>query len=160
MSSQTIIIPTTATIIITRPAQLADIEALAAIEQESFPDDAWSASMFPCLVLGDTFTTQVATELSGDIVGFIVSTNPADGWVYVQDLAVAATARRKGVSRQLMTELLNQARTQDFSLHLHVKEGNEAAIALYRDLGFQLHGTVENFYHGGNTTALHLCWSA
>jgi ribosomal-protein-alanine N-acetyltransferase len=158
MSPQTIIIPSPS-IIITRPMELADVEALVAIELQCFPEEAWPASIFPSLA-SNAFTTQVATEPNGEIIGFIVASKPVDGWVYIHDLAVATSARRVGVARQLMSELLDKSRADNVSLHLHVKEGNEGAIALYRDLGFKTRVTVENFYRVGNTTALHMSWSA
>lgn len=87
----------------------------------------------------------LVAELDGDIVGMaslVVSERPRSRHVGGIGMAVAERARRKGVGRKLLSELLNMA----FSwigllrVELSVFVDNEAAVTLYRKAGFQIEG--------------------
>jgi ribosomal protein S18 acetylase RimI-like enzyme len=56
--------------------------------------------------------------------------------VYVQP-----QARKRGIARALMTEILGHARGQVTQVHLSVVTENEPARRLYEALGFMIYGT-------------------
>lgn len=79
----------------------------------------------------------------------------ASGWLVVDELhitlvAVAPERRRQGLGRQVLQALLDLARQQGAAhATLEVDPGNIAAVALYRDLGFQDAGLRRGYYRNG-----------
>jgi ribosomal protein S18 acetylase RimI-like enzyme len=66
-----------------------------------------------------------------------VAPRPPDGAFYIDALAVAAPARRRGVGRALLDEAARQGREREAPvLALDTGIENEAARALYRSAGF------------------------
>ena len=65
----------------------------------------------------------------------------------MMNLAVAPRHRRQGIARQLVEALGDALRAQGVqSLTLEVRASNEAAIQLYRSLGFTQVGRRPNYY--------------
>ena len=63
------------------------------------------------------------------------------------NVATAPQHRRRGVARAVMEELLARGRHRRCSLAtLEVRRSNEAAIGLYRSLGFRSVGVRPNYY--------------
>ena len=114
-------------------------------EREKQPPSWWRKRLDPApdasaLVLG-AFSDDGA--LVG-IVGAAFETRvKARHKVGVFGLHVDPSARRRGVARALMTALFEAVRRHPHArlLQLTVTEGNEAAITLYRGLGFRRYGT-------------------
>lgn len=68
----------------------------------------------------------------------------------VLTLAVDPAARRRGIGRALLTQILTTARTQGAAtLFLEVASGNAPALALYADAGFTEIGRRRAYYPGG-----------
>ena len=68
-------------------------------------------------------------------------------------------ARRRGYGRAVMEALIGYAKDNAlFEISLEVRESNEAAIALYRALGFAVCGTRRNFYQRPTENALVMVW--
>jgi ribosomal protein S18 acetylase RimI-like enzyme len=59
---------------------------------------------------------------------------------YIKRVVTHPDYRGRGLARKLMQHIIQFARTthQAEAIDLHVWEGNQAAIALYEDLGFQI----------------------
>jgi GNAT superfamily N-acetyltransferase len=74
--------------------------------------------------------------LDGEPVGLaVLGVRGERGWI--GGLGVVSRARRGGVGRALMVAVLNEAWTAGLQeVSLEVLEGNDAAIALYEELGF------------------------
>jgi ribosomal protein S18 acetylase RimI-like enzyme len=75
----------------------------------------------------------------GRPVGWIAGRVFSDGRGWIQQLAVARSARRLGLGRALLLHCLADLHSQgatSFALGVHGE--NEHAIALYRDVGFQV----------------------
>lgn len=85
--------------------------------------------------------TSVA-ELAGQVVGFVTmgpkSRHPTNAHVaQLREIAMALSARRKGVANALLAHAITHAREKGYrKLVLTVLATNEAAIALYEQAGF------------------------
>jgi [ribosomal protein S18]-alanine N-acetyltransferase len=67
--------------------------------------------------------------------------------VHVLNVAVAPEHRRRGVGRAVMDEVLGRGRHRRCVLAtLEVRRSNEAAIGLYKSLGFRTVGVRPNYY--------------
>ena len=127
-----------------RPMTKEDCEQVASIEAVSF-SMPWSKKAFTETVEKQNFRYYVA-ENDGEILGYC-------GFLYVLDEAeipnvcVKASARQKGVGKQMMTVLIDEARELGIAvLYLEVRESNMAARKLYEGLGFEENGIRKNFY--------------
>ena len=77
----------------------------------------------------------------------------------ITNVAVHPDARRRGYGRTVMQALLGYAEEKAlFEISLEVRESNEAAIALYRALGFAVCGVRRNFYQRPTENALVMLW--
>jgi len=73
----------------------------------------------------------------------------------ILDLAVPIRYRRKGYARSLMTDFVRMASEHGVrDVFLEVRESNAAALALYRQLGFELSGRRPNYYRDPVEAAL------
>ena len=62
-------------------------------------------------------------------------------------LTVRPESTGQGLGKQLMQELLHQARQRGASnLFLEVRESNQIAIHLYEQMGFKMAGMRKNYY--------------
>jgi len=80
----------------------------------------------------------------------------ASGWIITNELHITAVAvhplhRRKGLGRLILLSLLDKARMSGTkNTTLEVKRNNEAAIEMYKSLGFRVGGQRPNFYKDGS----------
>jgi [ribosomal protein S18]-alanine N-acetyltransferase len=121
----------------TRRLRRRELEAIAAIDLTAFgPNWTLDADM-----LSDVRTAtpvhRARTVRDGErIVGFLIA-GRAGSTGYIQRLAIDPTARRRGLATALVYDSLHwmyRARTQRVYVNTHVD--NDAALALYRRLGF------------------------
>ncbi|MFW6176017.1 MAG: ribosomal protein S18-alanine N-acetyltransferase [Acidobacteriota bacterium] len=127
-----------------RPAEATDLPRVMEVEQASFPLP-WSESSFRSLLELDRVFFLVA-ELEGEVVGHGVL-----WWVgeegELANIAVGPEARRAGVARVLLEELVDRARRAGVEhVFLEVRVSNDAATRLYRSLGFREVGLRRNYY--------------
>jgi ribosomal-protein-alanine N-acetyltransferase len=127
-----------------RPMTIEDCEQVAQIEAASF-SVPWSLRAFTETVNKENFRYFVAEE-SGEILGYC-------GFLFVLDEAeipnvcVKASARCRGIGKQMMTVLIEEAKKLGMAmLYLEVRESNAPARALYQSLGFEENGIRKNFY--------------
>ena len=74
---------------------------------------------------------------------------------YISNVAVSPAARRQGIGRALVKELLNRAAEKKLSfVTLEVREHNEDAIRLYSSEGFLPVGTRTDYYDRPRENAL------
>jgi ribosomal-protein-alanine N-acetyltransferase len=65
----------------------------------------------------------------------------------ITNVAVAASARKRGIGKALIRELVEKAARRGVSrIVLEVRVGNRPAIALYEQMGFRRIGTRKGFY--------------
>ena len=77
----------------------------------------------------------------------------------ITNIATHPDHRRRGLARRVVCALLDEARARDLvTVTLEVRESNEAAIALYRSLGFAVVGKRARFYTHPVEAALVMAW--
>jgi ribosomal-protein-alanine N-acetyltransferase len=128
-----------------------DLAALMALENEIYPDDAWSADNMARELAGDHTYYLVAIGDDGEIDAYAGLMAPlGTGQGDIQTVTVAPRARRQGLARTLMQQLIDEARRRGAEeLFLEVRADNEGAQALYRELGFEAIAVRKGYYKGG-----------
>lgn len=133
---------------IIRPAVSADVTAVAALEQELFGVDAWSADSVRAELTGERRHALVACD--GGVVGYAVTTRSGD-LVDLQRIAVAPGHRRAGVASRLLDALCTAGRDGGARrMLLEVGAGNEAALAFYARAGFVEIDRRARYYRDGS----------
>jgi ribosomal-protein-alanine N-acetyltransferase len=137
-----------------------DIEPIAAIERASF-SDPWSFETFSAALALPHLRFLVAEETAGaggvgrpTLLGYVVALVMADEGE-IADVAVAPSARRRGVARALLERMMAEAVDAGVrALYLEVRESNAAARALYGSLGFSQVGRRRGYYQQPSEDAL------
>ena len=129
---------------IIREMRESDIPAVAGLEAEIF-SVPWSARGFADTLPRDDVLFLVAYEqdvLLG-YVGIYCTLDEGE----ITNVAVAPSARRKGIARALLVELKQRLICRNVRrIVLEVRVSNEPAIRLYEQMGFAVLGTRKNFY--------------
>jgi ribosomal-protein-alanine N-acetyltransferase len=149
-----------------RPAVAEDLEQIAAIEQASFSDPWTREAFISALALAhcrflvaeedgdgaDRAVREGAPRGTGDggsircVLGYVVALVIADE-AEIADLAVVATARRRGIGGLLLDRVVAEAaETGVHALFLEVRESNAGALALYQSRGFGRVGRRQAYY--------------
>ena len=133
-----------------RPAERADLLDVLRIERASFADPWPYAALESSL---DEAAFLVACEERTEVLGYVVASfvpNHGRGVGHVRDLAVRPNARGAGVGRLLLTGGLERLRAAGASLvKLEVRESNDPARSLYRDVGFAPARRLPRYYDDG-----------
>jgi ribosomal-protein-alanine acetyltransferase len=130
-----------------------DLDAIMVIEDAVFAPDAWSR---------DSMRTELSLPDGYYLVAFPVG-RPEQIDAYaglfapyrapsadIQTIAVAERARRGGLGRVLMTQLIAEARVRGAEeVFLEVRADNDSAQNLYRSLGFEQLAVRKGYYKGG-----------
>lgn len=133
----------------------ADLPVLAELERTLFGRDAWSEAL-----LADELTRMpesrhvlVAADDTGPVAYAILRVTGDLG--EVQRVAVDPNSRRHGLAKELLADLLAEARRRDCAeVLLEVGASNAAAIALYAGFGFEPVARRVGYYAGGTEDAL------
>ena len=140
-----------------RRAGEADLGWISALERESF-SAPWTEAQLGRLCRGEGGAL-FAAFLDGAPAGYAGLETVLDE-ADMMNLAVAPRHRRQGIARQLVEALGNALRAQGVqSLTLEVRASNEAAIQLYRSLGFTQVGRRPRYYTKPTEDALILRWT-
>jgi ribosomal-protein-alanine acetyltransferase len=128
-----------------------DLAAMMALEDEIYPDDAWSSENMARELAGDHTYYLVAIAVDGEIDAYAGLLAPlGTGQGDIQTVTVAPRARRQGLARTLMLQLINEARRRGAEeLFLEVRIDNAGAQALYAELGFEQVSVRKGYYKGG-----------
>jgi [ribosomal protein S18]-alanine N-acetyltransferase len=135
-------------------AQRAHIAEVAAIEQLCF-SDPWSETSFRQAVDNPGVFFRVATEGAGGVVvGYVVAWF-AGGEGEVANVAVAPSARGRGIAGLLLDAAIAAASEHGAeALYLDVRESNARARALYDSRGFVEVGRRRRYYRRPSEDAI------
>ena len=126
----------------------AHADALSVLHQDAFAR-SWSETEFAALIAQEAVTGFIAIEIgraSAPPAGFVLIRVAADE-AEILTIAVAGTHRGQGIGWALMDAALRQMHTERVArVYLEVDEGNQAAIGLYRRLGFAEVGRRPSYY--------------
>ncbi|OUE10103.1 tRNA N6-adenosine threonylcarbamoyltransferase [Clavibacter michiganensis] len=143
--------------VVFRPAALADLPALMRLETSTFVSDAWSEDAMRGELVSPHGWYVVAVDPSdGAILGYAGLSCPrglhaAD----VQTIAVAGSARGRGIGRALLTRLLAEAHGRGArEVLLEVRADNPVAQALYASLGFEPIAVRPHYYQPDDVDAV------
>jgi ribosomal-protein-alanine N-acetyltransferase len=120
--------------------------ALSLKNAPQWPRSAYLAALEP-----ETTPRRVALvaedSVAGVVAGFAVaSLLPPEA--ELEMIAVAPTAQRRGLARQIFFSLAEELRTAEvFGIMLEVRASNRPALELYRRLGFVETGRRPRYYH-------------
>lgn len=128
------------------------LSELVVVEKELFGAEAWSEAMFWSeLAAGHYYRLARRDGVTAGYAGLAVLDD--QGWI--NNLAVCTHARRQGVGRALLTDLLAEAQRRGVDdVALEVAVDNMPAQRLYDGFGFEGVGLRRGYYQPSNTDAL------
>ena len=131
-----------------RDARPSDVDAVAALEQASFPAP-WRRDDFASEVGAESRFNRVVRDVRGQLVGYVFSAF-GGGEFHVHKIAVDPLWRGRGIARLLMAEVVDRARrTGSEEIYLEVRPSNAAARGLYESLGFRQVDRRRFYYSDG-----------
>ncbi len=119
-----------------RPATIADLDAIAGIQNRAWEASHWQPSRYL------DYDTTVAVD-GGKLAGFLAARRTAADESEILNLAVAPEFRRRGVATRLLRDCFNRMPGEFF---LEVRASNSGAQALYAGLGFVPAGRRPRYY--------------
>lgn len=118
-----------------RPATYNDLDAIHAIERESFPAP-WRREFFESELTAPGRYSLVATR-EGTVIGYVFAMWMFDE-MHINKIAVTTGERRKGIAQELMDRCFDFAREHGVEMiSLEVRESNKTAQAFYKRLDFE-----------------------
>ncbi len=136
-----------------RLADASDVDAMAGIELVS-QSDPWNDEMF-ARELGIAWShSWIVESEEGGVLAFLVFWI-VEGEAHILSVAVAPSARRKGVAQYLMTVFADACVAREVAfVTLEVRAGNVGARALYSGLGFRKIGRRKEYYPDNDEDAV------
>ncbi len=139
-----------------RSFSLSDLDSILQIESQSFPKSPYDWTTFLNLhtLYPETFLVYVSTnqgQKEEEIGGYIIFTQEG----HIISIAVHPHYRRQGIGAQLLQRAMKTPRLK--KVWAEVRRGNQGAQAFYAKLGFQITGSIPNYY--GNEDALIVQWT-
>lgn len=129
--------------VLIRPAELSDLEVLAAIHATAFTP-AWTVTELAWML--DPPGLGLVTEDAGQISSFLLARLVADE-AEILTLAVRTDARHQGRATALLARLLEVLGERGVAtVFLEVAEDNAAAIRLYESAGFRRTARRRGYY--------------
>jgi ribosomal-protein-alanine N-acetyltransferase len=133
-----------------RRASVDDLDAVMAIETSVFVTDAWSREGMAHELASSDGWYLVATPDGDDtrVVGYSgLMVLPGAPDADVQTIAVLPEARRSGLGRALMGQMIAEARRRGVrEVFLEVRADNPGAQSLYESLGFEAIAVRPRYY--------------
>ena len=139
-----------------RPVRTDELDDLRRLDHKVFGDLA-----YPPFVLRQLFDMYqdywfLAVDLSGGLAGYSLGAPQPDlKGAWLLGLAVAPEYRNLGIGERLTVRSLELLRSKDIpAVYLTVEPTNEAAIALYRKIGFVVTEVCRNYLGPGEDRAI------
>jgi [ribosomal protein S18]-alanine N-acetyltransferase len=123
-----------------------DLEAIAEIARVSFTNP-WTREMFAQELSTQPLSrSYVFRTAEGQVAGFCTSWLILDE-LHINTIAVRPELRGRGIGRQLLAYVLDQARALGAQrIMLEVRASNTAAIRLYSSFGFTIEAVRKDYY--------------
>lgn len=118
-----------------------DLDAIHQLNQDSF-SEAWSRQAFEEAWLHD-YDMVLCMSHKDDLLGYYLAQS-IDNESEIMQLSVSPSWRKKGVALALMRYAMTLKSHQTF--FLEVRASNQAAIALYQKLDFQIVARRKKYY--------------
>jgi ribosomal protein S18 acetylase RimI-like enzyme len=137
-----------------RPPGRADLDALAALDAacfppaDRFPRRTWAHLAGPAARAG-TAETLVAAEGERLLGAVCFLLRRGAGVARLYSLAVDPTARGRGLARRLLAAAEARLPARIAVVSLEVRAANDAALGLYRALGFAVVAPLPGYYADG-----------
>jgi ribosomal-protein-alanine N-acetyltransferase len=132
------------------PVARADRDAVLALEAACFPS-SWTPSSSDEQFDSPVSRVHVARLTGAGIVAFCAAW-AIDDELHINWVAVDPAHRRRGIAQALLREALRETGARRATLE--VRRSNEAAIALYAKLGFQVTAVRYRYYKNPDEDAL------
>lgn len=127
-----------------RPLQAGDLDAVMAVEARCY-SHPWSRGNFEDSLRAG-YAAEVACDAAGELLAYRVAMTALDE-VHLLNLTVAPDAQRRGLARQALARLRDEARAGGAcSLWLEVRAGNLRAQAVYAAAGYAEVGRRRGYY--------------
>ena len=127
-----------------RPMTISDVDRIVLMEAESF-SDPWPKQAFTD-ELGRRDGGVIIAEIDGIITGYAAYI-VCFGEAHLTNIAVTYRYRGKSIAKILLNSIFEIANKADCEyIFLDVRPSNSAAIALYREFGFQELYQRPNYY--------------
>jgi streptothricin acetyltransferase len=108
-----------------------------------------------------TFFAYLDTQLDRQLAGQIILLKNWNGYAYIEDIAVDANCRQRGIGRVLIQQAMEWAKAKQLpGIMLETQNNNVAACLFYQRCGFELGGFDKYLYqalHPG-TEEIALYW--
>ena len=130
----------------------ADIPAVMAVMEAAFGDsfgEGWTRSQLAGILPMAGVSLVLARSPDNGCAGFSLARRVADESELLL-IAVVPERRRSGIGRMLLDHFFADARDYGVKrVHLEVRDGN-AAVTMYRAMGFEPVGRRRNYYQGAD----------
>jgi ribosomal-protein-alanine N-acetyltransferase len=131
-----------------------DIEPLLPLEHDLFGDESWTAVAFWSELAQTTTRHYVVADDGGELVGW-AGLAAWNGEAFVQTIAVRRDRQHAGLGRELLTELLDEARRRgERHVLLEVRATDERAQRMYARAGFEPIGRRAAYYQPSGVDAI------
>jgi ribosomal-protein-alanine N-acetyltransferase len=139
-----------------RPAELADLPALVALENAAFASDRLSQRSLRYYIMAPS-TALIVCERHRSLAGYsLVAFRKGSPTARLYSLAVDRACRGLGLGLALLKASEKAARDRGAAvLHLEVRIRNRRAVALYEANGYRRTERIEDYYEDGATA---LCY--
>jgi ribosomal-protein-alanine N-acetyltransferase len=132
-----------------RSARSEDVPRLIEIASHALTAARWSREAYAKLFAQEDAPRRLSLVIEEDdrVMGFIVGCQVADVEWEIENVAVNAQARHRGLGSRLLGEFLDLVRSRRGNeIYLEVRESNRAARALYEKWAFIEAGRRKGYY--------------
>lgn len=130
-----------------RLADLNDMPDLMRIEEDCFGAERFSAEVVRAFLERDDTLVLVAAREGESVGSAMVLISEAMGDGRIASIAVLTSHRRLGIGSELLSEVERVFQEHKLARYtLEVETTNEPAISLYKTKGYEIRGTVKDFY--------------
>lgn len=137
-------------VVILRRGEEGDLEAMMRIEEDCFGTERFSPEVLRAFLLREDAFVILAVE-DDEVVGSAMGLLTAErNEGKIASIAVLRSHRGKGIGALLLEECENIFRAHNMARYtLEVETDNEPALSLYLSRGYEIKGTIKDFYARG-----------